>query len=67
MYRDIMDTQQVPASIWQQMIQQNFLKAQAKKLAQDIKQNQIGLTGSVDLEKMKELSDLHKNRVQLKK
>lgn len=25
MYRDIMDTQQVPASIWQQMIQQNFL------------------------------------------
>lgn len=49
------------------MIQQNFLKAQAKKLAQDIKQNQTGLTGSVDLEKMKELSDLHKNRVQLKK
>ena len=48
-------------------IQQNFLKAQAKKLAQDIKQNQTGLTGSVDLEKMKELSDLHKNRVQLKK
>ena len=25
MYRDIMDTQQIPASIWQQMIQQNFL------------------------------------------
>ena len=25
MYRDIMDTQQVSASIWQQMIQQNFL------------------------------------------
>ena len=25
MYRDIMNTQQVPASIWQQMIQQNFL------------------------------------------
>ena len=25
MYRDIMDIQQVPASIWQQMIQQNFL------------------------------------------
>lgn len=25
MYRDIMDTQQVPASIWQQMIQENFL------------------------------------------
>gem|GEM_PF-5350316 len=25
MDRDVMDTQQVPASIWQQMIQQNFL------------------------------------------
>ena len=25
MYRDIMDTQQVPPSIWQQMVQQNFL------------------------------------------
>lgn len=48
-------------------IQQNFLKAQAKKLAQDIKQNQTGVTGAVDLEKMKELSELHKNRVQLKK
>ena len=25
MDRDVMDTQQVPASIWQQMIQQKFL------------------------------------------
>ena len=25
MDRDVMDTQQVPASIWQQMIQQSFL------------------------------------------
>ena len=48
-------------------IQQNFLRTQAKKLVNDIKHNKIGADNSVDVEKLKEFSDLQKNRLFLKK
>lgn len=48
-------------------IQQNFLRTQAKKLVNDIKHNKIGSDNSVDIEKLKEFSDLQKNRLSLKK
>lgn len=48
-------------------IQQNFLRTQAKKLVNDIKHSKIGNDNSVDIEKLKEFSDLQKNRLSLKK
>ena len=47
-------------------IQQNFLRTQAKKLVNDIKHNKTAGDNSVDVEKLKEFSDLQKNRLQLK-
>jgi DNA primase len=48
-------------------IQQNFLRTQAKKMVNDIKHNKTGADNSVDVEKLKEFSDLQKNRLSLKK
>jgi DNA primase len=48
-------------------IQQNFIKEQAKKLVRDMKQSNVGPNQSVDLEKLREISDLQKNRLSLKK
>jgi len=48
-------------------IQQNFIKEQAKKLVTDIKQIKSGANNQVDIEKLKEFSDLQKNRLSLKK
>lgn len=48
-------------------IQQNFLRTQAKKMVNDIKHNKTGADYSVDVEKLKEFSDLQKNRLSLKK
>lgn len=47
-------------------IQQNFLRTQAKKMVNDIKHNKIGSDHSIDIEKLKEFSDLQKNRLALK-
>lgn len=48
-------------------IQQNFIKEQTKKLVTDIKQIKSGANNQVDIDKLKEFSDLQKNRLSLKK
>ena len=48
-------------------IQQNFIKEQTKKLVTDIKQSKSGANNQVDIEKLKEFSELQKNRLSLKK
>jgi DNA primase len=48
-------------------IQQNYLRTQAKKMVNEIKHHKAGADSSVNIEKLKEFSDLQKNRLALKK
>lgn len=48
-------------------IQQSFMKEQSKKLVQDMKSAKSGINQTIDVEKLKEYSELQKSRLSLKK